>query len=166
MTKYIKNEIISQQSNQIQFILLNDSNKIKLAAIGDTDTGKKIAFASYLRKDFVAKSMVIYLDRSNVIASIFFSSDIHGTAEWINGSGLTKSNRWESDDQAKSGSYLARRYTAILSNGSVDDNYAKNTIIPDILDHLESADIAEWVADILQTKEYLVPVDLARFKLN
>lgn len=145
---------------------MEETGKIKLVALEDTESGKKIALASFLKKDYVAKSVVIYIDRNNNITGIFFSSDTHGTVEWINGSGLKNSHRWESDDQAKSRSYLTRRYTAILSNGSAGADFARDFIIPDILDNLESAEVAEWIGDILRTKEYLVPVDLSRFKFN
>ena len=143
---------------------MEGSDKLKLVGIEDTDSGKKIAFASFLRKDYVAKSMVIYIDGNGVIAGIFFSSDVHGTVEWANGSGLKNPHRWESEDRAKSRSYLTRRYTAILSDGSTSSDFARDFIIPDILDNLQDADVAEWVADILRTREYLVPVDLSRFK--
>ncbi|HNW29113.1 MAG TPA: hypothetical protein PKN50_11595 [Spirochaetota bacterium] len=145
---------------------MEESDKIKLVAVEDTESGKKIAFASFLRKDYVAKSLVIYIDGNNIITGIFFSSDVHGTVEWINGSGLKNCHRWESEDQAKSQSYLTRRYTAILSDGSASADFARDFIIPDILDNMSNADVAEWVADILRVREYLVPVDLSRFRGN
>ena len=145
---------------------MEESDKIKLVAVEDTESGKKIAFASFLRKDYVAKSLVIYIDGNNIITGIFFSSDVHGTVEWINGSGLRNCHRWESEDQAKSQSYLTRRYTAILSDGSASADFARDFIIPDILDNMSNADVAEWVADILRVREYLVPVDLSRFRGN
>ncbi len=145
---------------------MDQTDKIKLMGVNDTESGKKIAFASFLRKDYVAKSLVIYLDEANLITGIFFSSDTHGTVEWINGTGLKNSHRWESEDQAKSQSYLTRRYTAILSDGSAGSDFARDFIIPDILDNMENADVAEWVGDILRTREYLVPVDISRFKPN
>ncbi|HOT44041.1 MAG TPA: hypothetical protein PLM53_08335 [Spirochaetota bacterium] len=145
---------------------MEDSDKIKLVAVEDTESGKKIAFASFLRKDYVAKSLVIYIDGNNIITGIFFSSDVHGTVEWINGSGLKNCHRWESEDQARSRSYLTRRYTAILSDGSASADFARDFIIPDILDNMENADAAEWIADILRVREYLVPVDLSRFRVN
>jgi hypothetical protein len=142
---------------------MNDANFIKLISIAPTDTGKKIAYAYYLRKDFVAKSMVIYLDGAGIIQKIFFSSDDFGTVEWKNGTGLAESHRWESEDQAKSKSYLTRRYTTILSNGVADMDYARSVIIPDILDNLSDAEVAEWIGDIVQTREYLIPVGESRF---
>jgi len=140
-------------------------DKIKLVALDNFGSEKKISFASYLRENYVAKSLVIYLDRNNIITSMFFSSNSYGTVEWINGSGLKNCHKWESEDEAKSQSYLTRRYTAILSDGAADNDYALDLIIPDILDNLYDDNITEWIRDILQVKEYLVPVDLSEFKL-
>jgi hypothetical protein len=140
-------------------------DKLKLIALDNFGTEKKISFASYLRENYVAKSLVIYLDRNNIINKMFFSSDTYGTVEWINGSGLKNCHKWESEDEAKSQSYLTRRYTAILSDGAADNVYAQNRIIPDILDNLHDENIAEWIRDILQVREYLVPVDFSEFRL-
>ena len=93
--------------------------------------------------------MVIYLDGAGLIEKIFFSSDDHGTVEWRNGTGLAECHRWESEDQAKSKSYLSRRYTTILSNGAADTEFARDVIIPDILDRLRDGDLAEWISDIV-----------------
>jgi len=143
---------------------MNDPNYLNLVSVATTETGKKVAYAYYLRKDFVAKSMVIYLDTTGIIEKIFFSSDDHGTVEWRNGSGLVDCHRWESEDQARSQSYLTRRYTTILSNGAVDTEFARVVIIPDILDRLRDADLAEWISDIVHVREYLLPVDDSRFR--
>ena len=143
---------------------MNDANNIKLVSITRTESGKKIAYAYYLRQDFVAKSMVIYLDSAGIIEKIFFSSDEYGTVEWRNGTGLAECHRWESEDQARSKSYLTRRYTTILSNGVADLDYARMVIIPDILDNLSDGNVAEWISDIVRTREYLVPVDESRFR--
>ena len=142
---------------------MNNENYLKLVSVASTDTGKKVAYAYYLRTDFVAKSMVIYLDSSGIIERIFFSSDDHGTVEWRNGAGLVDCHRWESEDQAKSQSYLSRRYTTILSNGAVDTDYARDVIIPDIIDRLQDGALAEWIGDIIRVREYLVPAEESRF---
>ena len=140
-------------------------DKLKLVAIDNHESEKKISFASFLRENYVAKSLVIYLDRNDIISKIFFSSDTYGTVEWINGSGLNDCHKWESEDEAKSQSYLTRRYTAILSDGAAGNDYAQEHIIPDILDNLYDDNIAEWIRDILQVREYLVPLDPMQFKL-
>jgi hypothetical protein len=145
---------------------MNTTDKIELLAIDPDDSGTKISFASFLKKDYVAKSMVIYLDSNAIIAKIFFSSNSYGSVEWINGQGLKNSRAWESEDAAKAQSYLTRRYTAILSDGAAGNDYARDLIIPDILENLASEDVAEWIGDVLSVKEYLVPADLSRFANN
>jgi hypothetical protein len=152
------------KEGRIVYENMNDPNYLNLVSVATTETGKKVAYAYYLRKDFVAKSMVIYLDTTGIIEKIFFSSDDHGTVEWRNGSGLVDCHRWESEDQARSQSYLTRRYTTILSNGAVDTEFARVVIIPDILDRLRDADLAEWISDIVHVREYLLPVDDSRFR--
>jgi hypothetical protein len=139
-------------------------DKLKFVALDNYESEKKISFASFLRENYAAKSMVIYLDQHDIISKIFFSSDKYGTVEWINGSGLKNCHKWESEDEAKSQSYLTRRYTAILSDGAAGNDYAQDLIIPDILDNLNDDNIAEWIGDVLQVREYLVPVDLSHFK--
>ncbi|TFH43137.1 MAG: hypothetical protein E4G96_01840 [Chrysiogenales bacterium] len=142
---------------------MNGANRIKLISLEINESGGKISFASFLKQDYVAKSLVIYLDGGNIIERIFFSSDIFGTVEWQNGSGLINSHRWENEEQAQAPTYLTRRYTSILSDGAADVDYARNSIVPDVLDNLADADTAEWIGDIVMVKEYLVPVDLSRY---
>jgi len=141
---------------------MDDNDVIRFISLEEGDE-KKIAFASYLKKDYVAKSMVIYLDRSDIITHIYFSSNDYGSVEWKNGVGLTDCHRWESEDQAKSPTYLTRRYTAILSDGAEHADYAKRFILPDVIEHLGDNDLADLVSDILHAREYLVPFDYRRF---
>lgn len=143
---------------------MSDMDTLKQVAFDNYGSEKKISFASFLRENYVAKSMVIYLDQNDIISKIFFSSNTYGTVEWVNGSGLKNCHKWESEDEAKAQSYLTRRYTAILSDGAAENDYAQAHIIPDIMDNLSDANIAEWISDILQVKEYLVPVDLSHFR--
>ncbi len=142
---------------------MSDSERIRLLSIERDDSGGKISFASFLKKDYVAKSLVIYLDGGGIIEKIFFSSNTYGTVEWENGRGLVNCHMWESEDQARKPTYLTRRYTSILSNGAADVGYAKETILPDVLDNLDDGEIAEWIEDIISVREYLVAVDLSRF---
>jgi hypothetical protein len=149
--------------NRYLDIFMDVTDKLKLIKIDTIDTGKKISFASFLRENYVAKSLVMYIDRNGIIEKMFLSSDTYGTVEWQNGTGLKNSHSWETEDEAKQPTYLTRRYTSILSDGAMDNDFAREKIIPDILDNLLYADIAEWVGDVLQVREYLVPVDLSRF---
>jgi hypothetical protein len=145
---------------------MGDTDKIELLAIDRDESGTKISFASFLRRDYVAKSLVIYLDENRIIVKIFFSSNTYGSVEWINGQGLKNSRAWESEEAAKAQSYLTRRYTAILSDGVAGNEYARDHIIPDIIDNLASMDLAEWIGDVLRVKEYLVPAEISMFSRN
>jgi len=145
---------------------MDKDEKIKLFKIEKDGPATKIFYASFLKKDYVAKSMVIYLDATAIISKIFFSSNDHGTVEWINGQGLRNSRAWESEESAKSQSYISRRYTAILSNGAAGNDFARERIIPDILDNLADGEIAEWIGDVLSVKEYLVPADMSKFSCD
>lgn len=145
---------------------VEDTGKIKLLGVERDGPGTKISFASFLKKDYIERAMVIYLDANGIISKLFFSSNDHGSVEWINGQGLRNSRAWESEDEAQSQSYLSRRYTAILSDGNAGNEYARKRIIPDVLDNLESGDVAEWIGDVLSVREYLVPVDPSRFAHN
>jgi hypothetical protein len=142
---------------------MSDSERIRLLSVERDASSGKISFASFLKKDYVAKSLVIYLDGSGIIEKIFFSSNTYGTVEWENGRGLVNCHVWESEDQARKPTYLTRRYTSILSDGAVDAGYARETILPDVLDNMEDGETAEWIEDIISVREYLVPVDLSRF---
>ena len=142
---------------------MNSSERIRLLSIEWDDSRGKISFASFLKRDYVAKSMVIYLDGNGIIEKIFFSSDVFGTVEWENGAGLANCHTWENEEQARAHTYLTRRYTSILSDGSADGDYARTTILPDVLDNMEDTDTAEWIEDVVSVKEYLVPVDVSRF---
>lgn len=142
---------------------MDDINKLRFVSIERTETGKKIAFASFLKKDYVANSLVVYTGKNDLIEKIFFSSNAHGTVEWINGAGLKNCHRWESEEQAHSPTYLTKRYTTILSDGAAGLDHARETIIPDILDNLHDVDIAEQISDVIQVKEYLIPVDFSRY---
>ncbi len=145
---------------------MDDTTKIKFLKVDRDGPGTKISFASFLKKDYVDKAMVIYLDAKGVISKIFFSSNDHGSVEWINGQGLRNSRAWESEEDAQSKSYLTRRYTAILSDGAAGNDFARDRIIPDILENLASGEIAEWIGDVLSVREYLVPADLSRLALE
>lgn len=142
---------------------MGHSDRIRLLSVERDASRGKISFASFLKQDYVAKSLVIYLDGNSIIEKIFFSSDIYGTVEWENGKGLVNCHTWETEDQAREPTYLTRRYTSILSDGAADAGYAHETIVPDVLDNLEDGETAEWVEDIISVREYLVPVDLSRF---
>ena len=118
-------------------------------SIKQTPAGYKLYFTSYLRRDFVEKSLVITLAGDFTILNIYISSYNFGSLEWINGTGLTECRRWETDEQAESPGYLTRRYTARMSNGAAPEGHAENFLIPDVLNSLEDRKIARIVKSVL-----------------
>lgn len=119
-----------------------------------TDADKiKIYFTSYLREDFIEKSVVISLDKNYSITNIYLSSYDFGSLEWINGIGLTECRKWETDEQAESSGYLTRRYTSRISNGYAPDGHGERVLIPDVLDSMGDAEMAKLLKSVLKTRK-------------
>lgn len=116
------------------------------------DGCRKIYFTSYLRKDFVERSLVVTLRMDYSIKNIYFSSYNYGSVEWINGGGLTDSRLWENDEQAVSPTYLTRRYTVRMANGPATGDFARDSIIPDVLDNLADRNFAGLITRIISRK--------------
>jgi len=124
---------------------------------------KRVYFVSYLREGFVERSLVLYIDRKNRIKTIYFSSYEFGSVEWINGHGLQEYRVWEDDDQAEASTYLTRRYTARLADGMADEEYAQESIVPDVLDNLADKDFARFIRKVISAKKFRHTVDVNRF---
>lgn len=124
----------------------------KIAAEGDYT---KFYFVSYLRADFVERSMVMTLNKNRTVKEIYFSSYEHGSTEWFNGEGLVESRQWESDEQAVSSTYLTRRYTVRMADGPVKESFAEQTIIPDILDNMADENLARVIRRIVKKEKYM-----------
>ncbi len=139
-------------------------NKLYLIEAIINDTDKKLTFASYLKKEYIEKAIVINLSIDNVINRIYFSSNNFGTVEWLNGTGLTNCHKWESEDMAKVPSYLSRRYTAILSDGAATPDYARGLIIPDVLDSLADSQLVEVLINTINCESTAERIDFSRFK--
>ena len=135
-------------------------NPVSLVRITDEDYGKKIVLASYHRKDFSDKSIVIKLDGRGVPAEILFMSSDHGSVEWINGRGLSNCRRWENEEAARSRSYLTRRYTSILMNGERPVDFGRDVIIPLILEDMSQKEAAAYIARIIGNDSYREPFSL------
>ncbi|HRX49591.1 MAG TPA: hypothetical protein P5120_18855, partial [Spirochaetota bacterium] len=120
-----------------------------------TENGKerKLYFTSYLRTDFVERSLVVTLRKNSTVKEIFLSSYHFGSVEWKSGTGLVEPRLWESEEQAVSPSYLTRRYTVRMANGPADANLAVEKMIPDVLDNMENSELAETIASILAAKK-------------
>jgi len=133
---------------------------IKFESIKEADRKYKVYFTSYLRQDFVEKSVVISLSEDFVILNIYISSYDFGSLEWINGIGLTECRKWETEEQSEAPGYLTRRYTARISNGYAPEGYDKNFLIPDVLNSMEDNDIKQILKSVLKvqkTKKKIIP---------
>ena len=142
------------------------SKKIELTNIADEDNGKKYVFASYLRKDYVDKSLVIYTKEDSTINEMIFSSNDFGVAEWENGKGIRDSHFWEQEDEARDISYLSRRYTAILSDGKATNEYAINKIIADVVNHIEDKNFTDLLVSIVTEKNTEERLNIKDFLFN
>jgi len=118
-----------------------------------TAKGYKLYFTSYLRQDFIERSLVITLREDFTVSHIYLSSYSYGSVEWYNGSGLTECRQWETDEQAEAPGYLTRRYTARMSDGYAPEGHAEQLLIPDVLDNLENARLAGIIRSILTVKK-------------
>lgn len=123
----------------------------KISVEGDCT---KLYFVSYLRKDFVERSMVMTLNKNRTVKEIYFSSYEHGSAEWINGEGIVESRFWESDEQAVAPTYLTRRYTVRMANGPARESFAEQKILPDVLDNIADENLAKVVKRIVKKQKY------------
>lgn len=127
-----------------------------------TENGCKLYFTSYLRNDFIERSLVISLNNDFTVSHVYLSSYNYGSLEWHNGSGLTECRQWETDEQAEAPGYLTRRYTARMSDGYAPDGHAEDYLIPDVLDNMENSKLAGTVKSILavkKTSKKIVPVN-------
>lgn len=119
----------------------------------------KLYFTSYIRSDFVERSLVVTLDENDVVQSVYFSSYDFGSAEWINEQGIVDSRLWESDEQAGAPTYLTRRYTVRMADGPATGSFAQEKIVPDVLDNLVDGDFAAIIRQMISGKSASNKID-------
>ncbi len=127
--------------------------KLVFEKISEEGADRKLYYTSYLRTDFVERSLVITIRKNNTVKEIFLSSYHFGSVEWKSGTGIIDPRLWESEEQAVSPSYLTRRYTVRMANGPATTNLAVEKMIPDVLDNMEDRGIAGVIGSILVTKK-------------
>ncbi len=133
--------------------------KIYFEKVVHEDNKHKLYFTSYLRSDFVERSLVVTLNDDDIVQSIYFSSYDFGSSEWINEHGIVNSRLWESDDQAGEPTYLTRRYTVRMANGPATGSFAHEKIVPDVLDNLVDRDFAEIIIQMITRKNTSNKID-------
>lgn len=141
-------------------------NSMKLSGISPGGPVTKIYFTSYLRSDFVERSLILTLKEDHQLAGIHFSSNEHGTVEWIDGTGLAGCHRWENEDEARSASYLSKHYTAVLLDGEETMDYARKRIIPDVLAYLPRRRLKTFIEKIVKEKKFESDLDPADFSIK
>lgn len=126
---------------------------IKFESIKSLNEGFKLTFTSYLRPEFVAKSVVISLKKDYTISGIYISSYNFGSVEWINGFGLTECRSWETEEQAEAPGYLTRRYTSKLADGYAPEGHAEKILVPDVIGSIENIELGEVLKSVLKVKK-------------
>jgi hypothetical protein len=139
------------------------AKQLTLTNIKDVPFGKKYVFASYLKTDYVDKSLVINTDTECNVIEMIFSSNDYGIAEWESGVGIKDCHKWEDEDAAKDTSYLSRRYTAIISNGNVTVDYAINKIISDVLNHIEDKKFCDRIFETVSKRSPSARINISDF---
>jgi hypothetical protein len=140
--------------------------KLALTNIIDEPDRKKYVFASYLKTDYIDKSLVINTDPEYNVENMIFSSNDYGIAEWESGKGIKDCHKWEDEDAAKASSSLSRRYTAIISNGNVTEEYAINKIVSDVLSHIEDKKFCDAIFETVSKKNPIGRINISEFALN
>lgn len=126
------------------------TQKLIFDKIEEEKNRRAFHFKSYLKEDFIERALVITVDEFNISRKIYFSSNQYGTTTWINGHGVYDSHRWESEDDLEQLSTLAQRYPSLLENGFVPPEFAKEKIIPDVLENLLDNDLSSILYKIIK----------------
>ena len=113
--------------------------------------GNRHICETFARPGFVRAGAVIRTDPEGRVQSLFVNSSSLGTLE-IDRTGALTCHSWETEDQAKSASYLARCYPVILHNGSEDHSFALR-ILSDVCTTLGRDDIRELAEQLLRREE-------------
>lgn len=138
-------------------------NSIKFESLKVIDDRVKLYFTSYLRAEFVEKSVVISLKKDFTVSDIYISSYDYGSVEWVNGIGLSECRKWETDEQAEAPGYLTRRYTSRISNGYAPEGHAEKLLIPDVINSIEHSGIAKLLKSIIKVRKSGRKIDPSKY---
>lgn len=123
---------------------LSFTGKLVLERIEEKDSVKIITLSSYLKEDFVEKSLIIYL-RGEKVSQLRFSSNKYGNALWTPEQGVFNVHKWETEEDIKQISNLTKHYPALFENGLETDEFAYKYIIPDIIDSLLTQEMRGFI---------------------
>lgn len=113
----------------------------------DGQSGPRHIFETFTRPGFVRAGAVVQMSSDDRVESLYLNSSEYGTVE-IDASGALTCHSWETEDQAKSGSYLSRRFPVILHNGSESSSYALQ-VVEDVAALTGRGDLLELAQGLL-----------------
>ena len=101
-----------------------------------------LEYKQKFKEDYTGNYLEIMYDEDNFkFVKIYFYSSKYGTIEIINNK--KEVHRWETEDEAKSGSYLKRNYPIIGLNGMTNNKQLENKIIEENINYLKEINIKE-----------------------
>ncbi len=135
--------------------------KLKLSEIKNEKDLIKIQFISYLRTDFVDRALYIVINKDLSINEIHFHSNDFGTGDWKNGRGVISCNRWETEDEVETKSYLSKHYPAMVLNGPQTEQYFYDKILHDIVSALPDETFGLYINSIVKKDRHDDKFDLS-----
>jgi len=101
-----------------------------------------------LTQDYTRNYLEIkYNENINKFIKVYLYNSEFGTIEIINNK--KEVHKWETEDEAKNGSYLKRNYTIIGLNGITDNKILENKIIDENLKYIKKINIKEKELEII-----------------
>ena len=140
--------------DSVEFVKIKEDEENRL---------KKILFASYLREDYVDKAFTLFVNPLYELEKIYFSSNAYGTVYWKNGIGLNQCHTWEDEATAENHSFLTKNYTTVCANGEAKTEYAKETIIPDVIKNIANEEMRNFIEEVIHKQEHGEPLELQKF---
>ena len=107
-----------------------------------------IEYKELLTQDYTRNYLEIkYNENINKFIKVYLYNSEFGTIEIINNK--KEVHKWETEDEAKNGSYLKRNYTIIGLNGITDNKILENKIIDENLKYIKKINIKEKELEII-----------------
>jgi len=107
-----------------------------------------IEYKELLTHDYSRNYLEIkYNENINKFIKVYLYNSEFGTIEIMNNK--KEVHKWETEDEAKSGSYLKRNYTIIGLNGITDNKILENKIIDENLKYIKRINIKEKEMEII-----------------
>lgn len=99
-----------------------------------------VVFGSLLKEGFIEKSVSVHFSESDYeVFKVFLNHHKLGSLVWESSEGKKEMRRWESEEEAKEGSYLNRRFTQTLADGPVPDDTYELALVYSILDAVNAS---------------------------